>query len=125
MVRHVRAGQGTRLDLPGRASTEIAAAGLGADATTVRIVEIAAGSGPRAPHVHDGFEEVIHVLSGQGRFRTDAGVLEIGPGDTVIVPPGERHATEQVGDVPLRLVCAFPVADIRPGTREFDNWNDD
>lgn len=120
MARVVRAGTGRRLDLPGRVSTEIA----GGAATTVRLVEIAPGLTTRGPHAHEDFEEVIHVLEGQGRFRTDAGSHEVGPGDTVIVPPGERHATENTGDGPLKLICAFPVPDIRPGTREFDIWDD-
>lgn len=124
MARVLKAGEGTRLDLPGRAATEIAGAGAGTASTTVRIVEIAPGPSSRGPHVHDGFEEVIHVLEGHGRFRADSGATEIGPGDTVIVPPGERHATENTGEGTLRLVCAFPVADIRPGTREFASWDD-
>ena len=117
MARRVAAGEGTRLDLPGRLSIEI----LG-EATTLRLVEIAPGMPRRGPHVHDGFEEVIHVIDGTGRFRSDGGEIALAPGDTVIVPAGERHATENTGAGPLRLVCAFPVPDIRPGTREFGEW---
>lgn len=120
MATIVRAGKGKSLYLPGRASTEIA----GGASTTVRLVEIGPGPPTRGPHVHEGFEEVIHVLEGEGRFRTDTGAQRIGPGDTLIVPPGERHATENAGTTPLRLICAFPVADIRPGTREFERWDD-
>lgn len=124
MARVVRSGKGQRLDLPGRASMEIAGRALGTASTTVRLVEIAPGPTDRGPHVHDDFEEVIHILSGSGILKTSGGDHEIGPGDTVIVPPGECHQTVNDGGVPLRLVCAFPVADIRPSTREFRNWDD-
>lgn len=120
MARIVRSGDGTRLDLPGRRATEIAGT-----ATTLRLVEIAPGQETRGPHVHRTFEELIHVLSGAGRIRTDGGTHDIGAGDTVIVPAGERHATENVGNGPLLLLCAFPVPDIRPDTQEFESWSDD
>ncbi|MEM8596048.1 MAG: cupin domain-containing protein [Pseudomonadota bacterium] len=36
--------------------------------------------------------QTLHVLSGVGRFQTDGEALvELRPGDTVWIPPGERH----------------------------------
>jgi quercetin dioxygenase-like cupin family protein len=67
---------------------------------------------------------VIHVLSGSGVLKTSTGDHAIGAGDTAIVPSGERHQTVNSGQAPLVLVCAFPVADIRPATREFEGWED-
>lgn len=116
---------GRALSLPGRASTEVVGAPEGA-ASTLRIVEIAPETPDaprRGPHVHDGFEEVIHVAAGTGVMQTDGGELPLKPGDTVLVHPGERHATYNTGAEPLRLVCFFPVPDIRPGTREFPGWD--
>ena len=114
------------LELPGRRAWAIFDADGGSASSTVRIVEIAPdtpGAPQRGPHVHDGFEECIHVLSGTGATVTDNGEYPVGPGDTVLVPAGERHATRNTGTDVLRLLCFFPVGDIRPGTREFPSWD--
>lgn len=123
MARIVRRREAQVLDLPGRIATEVASAATGASSSTVRLVEIAPGTTARGPHVHDGFEEVIHVLEGKGALRTDGGDHPLSPGDTALVPAGERHQTVNIGNVTLALLCVFPVADIRPGTREFESWD--
>lgn len=125
MARTVRRDEAQVLDLPGRIATEVASAATGASSSTVRLVEIAPGTAARGPHVHDGFEEVIHVLEGKGVLRTDSGDHPLLPGDTALVPSGERHQTVNTGDATLALSCFFPVADIRPGTREFESWDSD
>lgn len=123
MARIVPRDEGQVLDLPGRTASELASAATGASSTTVRRVEIAPGSTARGPHVHDGFEEVIHVLEGKGVLKTDGGNHTLAPGDTAIVPSGQRHQTVNTGEVTLTLFCVFPVADIRPGTRELESWD--
>ena len=113
-----------KLDLPGRRSTEIVSADCGAVSSTLRYVEIEPGPSARGPHVHLGFEEVIYVLEGQGCLKSDSGTFDLAAGDTALVSSGERHMTLNTGDGVLKLLCAFPVADIRPGTREFAGWDD-
>lgn len=123
MAKVVRSGEATLLQLPGRSSREVISATNGAN-STLRIVEIAPGPTTRGPHVHDGFEEVIHVLEGRAVLKTDGGDLALEAGDTALVPSGERHQTVNLGEGVLKLYCTFPVADIRPGTREFESWED-
>jgi quercetin dioxygenase-like cupin family protein len=42
-------------------------------------------------HTHPG-GQIIHALHGHGRVQADgADVHELGPGDTAVCPPGERH----------------------------------
>ncbi len=48
----------------------------------------------------------------------------ISVGDTILVPAGERHATYNTGTDVLRLMCFFPVSDIRPVTVEFPSWDE-
>ena len=114
------------MDLPGRLSREIVGASGGATSSTIRLVEIEPdkpGVARRGPHVHHGFEECIHVLAGEGMTRTDDGEYPVQAGDTVLVPAGERHATYNTGPGVLRLLCFFPVSDIRPATVEFPSWD--
>lgn len=44
----------------------------------------------RPMHAHE-FEELVIVLGGRGRHRTEAGEWQLGPGDVFVVPRGESH----------------------------------
>ena len=127
MVRVVSRDEGRMLTLPGRRSREIVSRTIGAQAATVRLVEIAPaepGEKPRGPHVHRSFEECIYVMSGTGVTQTESGDLPVGPGDCVLVSPGELHVTRNTGEAPLVLLCFFPEAEIGPQTREYATWDE-
>ncbi|MDG4820759.1 cupin domain-containing protein [Asanoa sp. WMMD1127] len=56
-------------------------------------------------HYHPYSEEFLYVLSGQLRLRLDGTVLlELGPGDGVLVPITMRHRLENVGDTAAEAV---------------------
>jgi mannose-6-phosphate isomerase-like protein (cupin superfamily) len=57
-------------------------------------------------------------LSGQGTTFAESGEYPLKPGDTMLIPPGEKHVTRNTGNVPLLLLCFFPSADITKGTME-------
>jgi mannose-6-phosphate isomerase-like protein (cupin superfamily) len=125
MARVFRQAEGKRLGLPGRAALEIVSGAVGAQAVTLRLVEIAppkSADASRRPHVHHGFEECIYVMSGQGTTVCDSGEYPLAAGDTVLMPADERHVTRNTGTSPLVLLCFFPVADIVPGTEEFSSF---
>jgi len=110
-----------RLGLPGRTSLEIVSGKNGAHGVTLRLAEILPaepGETPRGSHHHFDFEECIFVLSGTGKTYADSGEYILNPGDTILIPPGEKHVTRNTGTAPLRLLCFFPVADITQGTEE-------
>jgi quercetin dioxygenase-like cupin family protein len=125
MARLFKEAEAKTLALPGRISREIVSGDRGSQNVSFRIVRIeppVAGQTPRGPHVHDGFEECIHVLSGQGATEAESGTFALGAGDTILVPPGELHVTRNTGTEPLVLLCFFPVGEIASGTREFPTW---
>ena len=109
------------MGLPGRKSLEIVSGEKGSQAVTLRLVEIPVpkpGDAPRKPHFHQGFEECIHVMSGEGCTEADSGKHPLKEGDTILIPPGEKHVTRNTGTEPLVLLCFFPVSDITQRTRE-------
>lgn len=121
MARVFTQSEAKQLGLPGRKALEIVSREKGARGVTLRLVEIPvprAGESPRGPHEHSEFEECIYVLSGQGTTIADSGEYRLRPGDTLLVPPGEKHVTRNTGKVPLLLLCFFPVADITKSTEE-------
>jgi len=121
MARVFTQAEAKRLGLPGRKALEIVSGEKGARGVTLRLAEIPVpqqGETPRSPHHHCDFEECIYVLSGQGTTFADSGEYSLKPGDTLLIPPGEKHVTRNTGKVPLLLLCFFPVADITKGTAE-------
>jgi uncharacterized cupin superfamily protein len=121
MARVFTLDSAKQLGLPGRSSLEIVSGECGSCGVTLRKVEIPVvvpGDSPRARHVHYDCEECIHVLSGTGITEADSGDYPLKAGDTILIAPGEKHATRNTGNEPLVLLCFFPIADIRKSTAE-------
>ncbi|HEY1467822.1 MAG TPA: cupin domain-containing protein [Candidatus Acidoferrum sp.] len=121
MARLFKQSEARQLGLPGRNALEIVSRERGAQGLTLRLVEIPLaqpGDALRAPHHHSNFEECIYTLSGQGTTFADSGEFHLKPGDTLLIPAGERHVTRNTGSEPLILLCFFPIADITAATQE-------
>lgn len=60
-------------------------------------------------HFHKTTEEFYYILTGTGLMKIEDDVREVGPGDTVIILPGQRHKITNNGRVPLVLLaCCSP-----------------
>lgn len=126
MARVLTQAEAKSMGLAGRKSLEIVSHEKGSQAVTLRLVEIPVpqpGEKPRGPHFHQGFEECIYVLSGQGTTQSDSGDHHLRAGDTILIPSGEKHVTRNTGSEPLVLLCFFPVNDIAKRTQEIKNQN--
>ena len=124
MTRLLKQTDAKLLNLPGRSSRELVSGAIGSR-MSFRLVEIAPpkpGDKPRGPHLHRDFEECIYVLSGHGRMRAESGEFPVGPGDVLLITPGEKHVTDNTGSDPLLLLCFFPVPNVGPGTTEFPGF---
>ena len=121
MTQVLTQAQAKQLGLAGRKSLEIVSGEKGSEAVTLRLVEIPPvkpGDSPRGRHFHQGFEECIFVMSGEGCTEADSGNHALKAGDTILIPSGEKHATRNTGSEPLVLLCFFPVSDIAQRTQE-------
>jgi len=56
-------------------------------------------------HLHPRAEEIYFILEGQGRMRIENETREVGPGDAIAIPPGQRHKLWNTGSTTLRLLC--------------------
>lgn len=56
-------------------------------------------------HRHHRTEEIYHVTAGQGQMMLGEEVLAVGPGDSILIPPGTPHCIEAIGYEPLRILC--------------------
>lgn len=121
MARVLTQAGARSMGLPGRKSLEIVSGQKGSQAVTLRLVEIPVpkpGDSLRGPHYHQGFEECIFVMAGEGCTEADSGKYPLRAGDTILIPPGEKHVTRNTGNELLVLLCFFPVADISKRTQE-------
>ena len=59
-------------------------------------------------HNHPGADEVIYVISGEGRQMVDDGEpFAIREGDSVYIPKGAWHSTDNTSWRPLRLIVTY------------------
>jgi mannose-6-phosphate isomerase-like protein (cupin superfamily) len=61
----------------------------------------------RAPEHHHTYDEVVHVLAGQGVVHLGDAHAEIGPGTSIYLPPYQPHCLENTGPEPLRVLGVF------------------
>ena len=121
MAKPFKLSEAKQLGLPGRRVLEIVSGERGSRNVTLRLAEIPVAhprETARAPHHHSEFEECIYVLSGEGTTFADSGEYPMRPGNTLLMPAGEKHVTRNTGSEPLILLCFFPVADITVATQE-------
>jgi quercetin dioxygenase-like cupin family protein len=57
------------------------------------------------PHLHPALEERFRIISGHARFLAGRKWKQASPGETVVVPPGVRHAYRNDGDEVVHFVC--------------------
>jgi mannose-6-phosphate isomerase-like protein (cupin superfamily) len=62
-------------------------------------------AGATAEHYHVEAEEIYTIVSGSGRLRLGDEEAAVGPGDTVVIPPGTPHKLFNDGSEPLVLLC--------------------
>ena len=56
-------------------------------------------------HRHAKTEEIYHVTQGAGTMTLGDQQFPIGPGDSVLIPPGTPHCVTNTGQSPLLILC--------------------
>lgn len=62
--------------------------------------------GATSAHYHRTSEELYLVTAGRAVLRVGGRRREVEAGDCALIPPGEVHSLENVGDDELVVVCA-------------------
>jgi hypothetical protein len=60
-----------------------------------------------APHVHDGVDEIIYVVAGEGAMKIGQEETPLRAGSLVFVPNGSGHSIERRGKNPLIVVSTL------------------
>ena len=69
------------------------------------------GGGPPYMHVHYEDDEAWHVLEGTLTFRLPDGEIEIGPGQTMLIPAGTPHTYDEAHGPTRYLMILTPRLD--------------
>ena len=73
------------------------------------------------PHVHEGDDEIFHILAGTLTFVTPEGERQAGPGSSAVLPSGIRHGFRNDGTAPVHcLVVVTPGVQAAEMFRHFD-----
>lgn len=56
-------------------------------------------------HYHPNTEEIYYITHGQGRIRIEGETRDVKPGDSIAIPPGQKHKLWNTGAEVLRLLC--------------------
>ena len=62
-------------------------------------------SNPR--HSHDNCEEVLYLLQGKLRHTMGTEAVDMGAGDTLVVPAGVMHNGVNIGDTDVDMMVAY------------------
>ena len=56
-------------------------------------------------HYHPLAEEIYYILTGRGEMEVAGETAQVGPGDSIAIPPGAPHQIRNGGDTPLKFLC--------------------
>ena len=91
----------TRFNFPVYAAT-------GASSTAVVYFEVEPGK--RLASHHDGAEEVLYIVQGEGIATIGSNSGRVRAGDLAVIPAWVTHGVENTGDVTLKVVGFFGAA---------------
>ena len=95
----------------------------GARSFSFGLVELAAGQG-HVRHNHEGADEVIYVLSGEGeQMLDDKDTVPVKTGDCIWIPKGVYHSTVNRGKDAMRLIVVYAPAGAEQALREDSSVN--
>lgn len=89
---------------------------LSTTAHTQLVIMTIPPGGEIGAEVHDGIDQTLVVVEGDGESVVDGVKGALAAGYAVVVPEGAEHNIRNTGDAPLRLVTVYGPPDHRPGT---------
>lgn len=74
-------------------------------------------------HYHPQTEEIYYILVGTARMRLGDEVREVGPGDSIAIPPGAPHQITNIGREELQFLCCCAPAYEHHDTIMIEGWD--
>jgi len=74
------------------------------------VMRVSPGQTVNPAHSHPDGEELIYVISGEGKVLVDGEVKPLSPGTTVLFPKGSVHMVRNSGSMEMKVICFFAPA---------------
>jgi mannose-6-phosphate isomerase-like protein (cupin superfamily) len=113
----VGVGEGRRLPVKHPAAAEITmlidGETSGSKYLSENITRIKPGGVLEPAHSHEGIEEIVYVLAGEGEMWMEGTTFSISKGDSIFFPAGSIHTVRNTGSITLELLCIFSSSQYR------------
>ena len=93
---------------PGVYAHPLANESLGSNSMTINLITIAPNAAIPA-HVHPSHEEVLIIVDGSFSYELGDEKGDLTDGDTVLIPPTDRHYLVNTSDSVGTVIAIFPV----------------
>jgi quercetin dioxygenase-like cupin family protein len=81
-----------------------------AEGLTFNVVVIEPGNTVKPAHSHKNHEELIYIVSGEGKAYIDGKVYEVSAGSAVLFSKGSVHMLRNSGSEAMKVACFFTPA---------------
>ena len=96
---------------PGRFMRWLANAdSLQANNLSVCVIRVLPGEAVRPAHSHPNSEELIYIITGNGKVMIENEVGEVSAGSAILFEQGKIHMLKNTGDIEMKVICFFAPA---------------
>jgi len=107
---------------PGRFMRWLANAdSLQAKNLSVCVIRVLPGESVRPAHSHPNSEELIYIITGNGKVMIENEVGEVSAGSAILFEQGKIHMLKNTGDVEMKVICFFAPATNIDNYKTFDD----
>src|ERR1700761_3192097 len=83
---------------------------LKANNLSVCVIRVLPGQAVRPAHSHPQSEELIYIITGNGKVMIEGEVGEVRAGSAILFEKGKVHILKNTGDIEMKLICFFAPA---------------
>ena len=96
---------------PGRFMRWLANAdSLQANNLSVCVIRVLPGEAVRPAHSHPNSEELIYIITGNGKVMIENEVGEVSAGSAILFEQRKIHMLKNTGDIEMKVICFFAPA---------------
>ena len=77
---------------------------------SVCVIRVMLGEAVRLAHSHPHSEELIYIMTGNGKVMIENEVGEVKAGSAVLFEQGKIHILKNTGDIEMKVICFFAPA---------------
>ncbi|MBD0288431.1 MAG: cupin domain-containing protein [Bacteroidota bacterium] len=94
---------------------------LQANNLSVCVIRVLPGEAVRPAHSHPNSEELIYIITGNGKVMIENEVGEVRAGSAVLFEQGKIHMLKNTGDIEMKVICFFAPATNYENYKTFEN----